>query len=274
MTLFTDNLKKSFYLLFLTVFFLSAGLVQIISGQQGLALFPEKPQPAIFVHDYSGWLTPEQKNKLEKDLRSYHDSTSTQILLMIRPDIGDYDLSSYAFELGERWGVGTKDFDNGIIILAKTESPGRGIFIATGYGVEEFLTDALSKRIIESIFLPNFRQGDYYKGLNEGIEAIRQVLSGQFKGIPDEQDKSPINWIIVLIVIIIIIKTIGSNSGRMMTGKGAYGTGFPVGFPGGYYGGGGRGSIGRTGGGGFGGSFGGGSFGGGGAGGGGAGGSW
>lgn len=265
MTLFTDSSTKLIFLLF-TGWLLSVIAPQQVQAQEADNLFPPKPQPAVFVHDYSGWLKPEQKNKLERDLRSYYDSTSTQIVVMIRPDMGDYDLSSYAFELGERWGVGKKGLDNGIVVVVRTENPGRGIFIATGYGIEEFLTDALSKRITENIILPNFRQGNYYKGLDDGLAAIRQVLSGQFQGIPDGSDTSPINWIIVLIVIIIIIRIIGSNSGRMMTGKGSYGTGFPIGFPRGYYGE-GRGSFGGSRGGGFGGGFGGGSFGGGGAGG-------
>src|SRR5690554_3183591 len=102
-----------------------------LSAQRVDDVFPEKPQPAVFVHDYSNWLQSGQKSKLEQDLRNYHDSTSTQIVLMIRPDFGDYDLSSYAFELGERWGVGQSQTDNGIVIVVKTEDPGRGIFIAT-----------------------------------------------------------------------------------------------------------------------------------------------
>lgn len=239
------------------------------------ALFPPKPEPAVFVHDYSNWLTPGQKNALEMRLRDYYDSTSTQIVVMIRPDIGDYDLSSYSFELGERWGVGEKGKNNGVVMTIKTEAPGRGIFIATGYGTEEFLTDARTRRIIETIILPRFRQGQNFDGIQKGVEAVQQVLAGQFQNIPGSSDQGiPVIFIIILIIIVIIIIIIINNSGRMHTGGGSYDSGLPKVHPRRHYRGGASWGTGSSwggsswsGGSSWGGGFGGGSFGGGGAGG-------
>ncbi|MFN4257325.1 MAG: TPM domain-containing protein, partial [Saprospiraceae bacterium] len=95
-------------------------------AQTDAALFPPKPEPAVYVHDYAGWLTPDEKTRLEQKLVRYSDTTSTQIVVMIRPDIGDYDKASYAFELGNRWGIGRKQKNNGVVVLIKTEAPERG----------------------------------------------------------------------------------------------------------------------------------------------------
>ncbi|MEZ4892734.1 MAG: TPM domain-containing protein [Saprospiraceae bacterium] len=95
-----------------------------------------KPDPAVYVHDYASWLSQSEMMFSRQKLRAYHDSTSTQIVVLIRPDIGDYDRSSYAFELGNRWGVGQKGKEQQVVMLVKTEQPERGVFIATGYGAE------------------------------------------------------------------------------------------------------------------------------------------
>ncbi len=121
-------------------------------------LFPEKPNPAVFVHDYSGWLTPDEQIRLETRLQQYEDSTSTEIVVMIRPDIGDYDKASYAVELLNRWGVGKKGKNNGLVMLIKTEPPQRGVFITTGYGAEGGLNDGKIGTIIRTRMIPFFNK--------------------------------------------------------------------------------------------------------------------
>ncbi len=259
-------------------------LVQGITawGQSDANLFPPKPEPAVYVHDYAGWLTPSDKANLEMKLRRYWDSTSTQIVVMIRPDIGDYDKSSYAFELGNRWGIGRKDKNNGVLMLVKTEAPERGIFIATGYGTEGALPDILSGSIVRNTMAPYFRQQQYAAGINAGVDDIIKALSGEFQADPQSEMSDAEALAIVgaafLIFFLLIAFVVwrarkkGSwythSGGPLSRGtRGGLGGGWWVGG-GGFGGGGGGGWSGGGGGGGFdGGSFGGGSFGGGGAGG-------
>jgi uncharacterized protein len=155
-----------------------------LPAQNKADLFPPKPDPAVFVHDYAGWLSAGQRNALEQRLRAYNDSTSTQIVVMIRNEIGDYDKASYAFELGRRWGVGTKEKDNGVLMLIKPEPPERGIFIATGYGAEGALPDILAGRIVRNTMAPYFRQQQYYEGISAGLDDIISALKGEFKADP------------------------------------------------------------------------------------------
>jgi uncharacterized protein len=150
-------------------------------AQTNSELFPTKPVPAVYVHDDSGWLNASQKEALEIKLRRYWDSTSTQIVVMIRRDIGDYDKASYAFELGNRWGIGRKDKDNGVVMLIKSEPPERGIFIATGYGTEGALPDITCARIVRNTMAPYFKRQQYYEGINAGVDDIILALKGEFK---------------------------------------------------------------------------------------------
>ncbi len=171
-------------------------------SQSDEALFPPKPDPAVYVHDYTGWLNPDQKMALEQKLRRYWDSTTTQIVVMIRPDIGDYDKASYAFELGKRWGIGRQDKDNGVVVLVKSEPPERGIFIATGYGVEGALPDITAGRIIRNTMAPYFKQQQYYEGINAGVDDIIKALRGEFKS--DDQPKDATAGLVVLLVFLTI----------------------------------------------------------------------
>ncbi|MCC6460051.1 MAG: TPM domain-containing protein [Saprospiraceae bacterium] len=252
-------------------------LSPLLWGQEATPLFPDKPDPVVHVHDYAGWLSGAEMAQLEAKLRRYSDSTSTQIVVMIRPDIGDYDKSSYAFELGNRWGIGRKDKNNGIVMLIKSEPPDRGIFIATGYGTEGALPDITAGQIIRNTMGPFFRQQRYFDGINAGLDDVIRALSGEFKS--DAKDKVKIRgngtFVLIMVVIFIILfvylmiqsarrRTLYSNSGpnRRRRDDDWWGGGF-----GGFGGGFGGGSSGGWGGGGGGDSFGGGSFGGGGAGG-------
>jgi uncharacterized protein len=248
-------------------------------AQQDKKLFPDKPTPAVYVHDYAGWLAPQEISALEQKIRAYHDSTTTQIVVMIRPDIGDYDKSSYAFELGNRWGIGRSDKDNGVVMLIKTQAPERGIFIATGYGTEGALPDITAGMIIRNTMGPYFRQQQYYQGINAGVDDIIQALSGEFKAEPSKPLSTGEAIFIVLFIGLIFFLVVGgivyrlrkfsqfiSHDGSKRVNRRDHDGGFGGGWMGGGWGGGSSGGGGGWGGGG-GGSFGGGSFGGGGAGG-------
>jgi len=248
-------------------------------AQSDAGLFPPKPEPAVYVHDYSGWLQPNQISALEQKLRNYWDSTSTQVVVMIRPDIGDYDKASYAFELGNRWGIGRKDKNNGVVMLIKSEAPDRGIFIATGYGTEGALPDITAGQIIRNTMGPYFRQQQYYEGINAGLDNIIAALEGEFQKEPSHEAGKGVSILVLLFIALIFFLVMGAivyklrNIGQMITHDGRskkrnrdddnFGGGWWIG--GGGFGGGSSG--GGSWGGGGGGSFGGGSFGGGGAGG-------
>jgi len=247
---------------------------------QGIELyFPKKPNPARLVIDDErlDLLTQAQEEALERKLVAYDDSTSNQILVVTTADIGDYDISDFALELGRAWGVGNKDFNNGIVlvVLVDKERNKRKVWIATGYGLEGAIPDITAKQIIENDIVPNFKANDIYRGLDEGTSDLMRAAAGEYKPPAGygsrKRGKSGGNiWvaIIIFIIIMVILSNINRRGGGMMSRRGyrKWNNTPPIWwFPSGGSGGGGGGWSG-SGGGGFGG-FGGGSFGGGGAGG-------
>lgn len=265
------QIKYILLLIFVQVWTLS------LQGQSE-GVIPPRPEPAVYVNDFSNWLDASQKHILEQELRAMHDTTSTQIVVIIRPDIGDYDRASYATEIGNKWGIGQSEKDNGIVMLVVTEGSQRGVFISTGYGLEGAMPDVIASRIARNM-VPYFQQGDFFGGIAFGVHSIRQATHGEYDA--DMREGSPIPSLLVLLSIFVIIFLImylmSKHRGRMITGYGGYDDpDWPGGYPTSrqkrgstiFWGGGwGGGSGGGFGGGGFGGgSFGGGSFGGGGGG--------
>lgn len=229
--------------------------------------FPAKPNR--LVNDYADMLTDREEEALEQKLRTYSDTTSTQIAVVLMTSIGGYDPNQYAAELGERWGVGTGKYDNGLIILVAKQE--RTVTIQTGYGLEEFVPDALAKRITERTLKPAFAKGQFYEGLDRATSLIIDLASGAYQadqtmtGEGEEGGPSIIFIIIIVILALIIFSKMGGGRGGRGGRRYSRTFGGPVIVPGGFgtFRSGG-GMFGGGGGGGFGG-FGGGSFGGGGA---------
>ncbi|MGJ7033313.1 TPM domain-containing protein [Niabella hirudinis] len=263
-------MKKFFLLYFL--------FVSVWCFAQVESVIPNPPNPPRLVSDFTGrFLTPEQVQALERKLVAYDDSTSNQIAVVIVDDLKGYSRDDYAIALGRKWGVGgQKQFNNGVVVLINAGSKDRGLFIATGYGLEGAITDLVADQIIQQIIIPDFKRGDNYRGLDEGTDALIQAAAGRFKA-PEgyhKQGKGIGFGTIVLIIIVVIVFVAfmsggGNGGGGYVSRRGYRGGGGWI-IPGGGWsgGGGGGGWSGGGGGGGFGG------FGGGGFGGGGAGGSW
>ena len=255
--------------LVLTLFLI--GMVATAFSQNGI---PDAPKKQTSLYDYANLMSPQEQQFLERNLIRYSDSTSTQIVVVTLTSIGANDIAMFGAELGQKWGIGQKGKDNGILVLvAKTE---RKINISTGYGVEHLLTDALSRRIIEQLIKPQFKSGNFYAGLDKGTQAIFQVLNGEFKASPkkktSKRDNTPKIKGLFIIIILILYFVFRNRSGGGGSGRGRRNASSDIltailfssmGRSSGF--GGGSSSGGFGGGGGFSGGFGGGGFGGGGA---------
>jgi len=161
-----------------TLFIVLFTFVLSVSGQ-----IPERPNPPRLVNDFAGVLSKNEYNNLENSLEQFARQTSTQILVVTVPDLQGYDPADYAFQLGIKWGVGQKDKDNGLVILLKPKtSESRGqVFVATGYGLEAVLPDAIVNRdIVDNEMIPRFERNDYYAGLAAGINVIMDITRGEY----------------------------------------------------------------------------------------------
>lgn len=143
---------------------------------------PERPNPARLVNDMAGVLSTREQQSLEQDLQQYARSTSTQIVVVTVPSFNGYDASDYAFQLGEKWGVGQKGKDNGVVVLfkPKTTSSNGQVFIASGYGLEGILPDATVNQIVRNEMIPRFQQNDIYGGLAQACSVIKSLAAKEF----------------------------------------------------------------------------------------------
>jgi uncharacterized protein len=180
--------------IFLFVFLMTNGIVWSQSD------FPAKPNPPRLVNDFSNTLNREEIAALENKLVSYNDSTSSQVTIVLVKSLGLYEISDYAFQLGDLWGIGQKDKDNGVLILAAIAD--RKVFIATGYGLEGAIPDALTKRIVEQLIVPNFKMDNYYLGLDQATDMIFKLASGEYKA---DQMTSSGNHVGALIMFLLFI---------------------------------------------------------------------
>ena len=248
---------------FLYIFLFACGLsingfcqTQTVSIEK---VINNRPNPPKLVNDYAGVLTPDQQQTLENKLVKLDDSTFTQIAVVIVSTLEGMDPADVALKIGRSWGVGNKKNNSGVIFLIAVQD--RKVNISPGYGLEGALPDITAGHIIRNVIVPNFKGSDYYRGIDEGTDAIIKAVKGEYKTTREKGSgglsAGKILLIIIIIVFILSAGSGGGGGGTFMSRRGAGPLFFPMG--GGF--GGGRDS---SGGGGFGG-FGGGSFGGGGA---------
>jgi uncharacterized protein len=167
------SLKRLFLSLMAVFFFISA-------RAQSDDCYP--PRPNGLVVDAVGILQADEIAALETKLRTLNNETSNQVVVVIIDELCAGDAAMTAYEIGARWKVGQKEFDNGVVILVKpTGGPGeRHTFIATGYGLEGAIPDATAKLIVDNEMIPQFKDGNYYAGLDAAITVISELATGEY----------------------------------------------------------------------------------------------
>lgn len=233
-----------------------------------------RPSPPRLVNDFAHVLSPGEIEVLEQKLVEYDKKTSNQIVIVTVSELGDYPDYDFANSIGEKWGVGNKGYDNGVVLIASfKDPPGRKkVFIGTGYGLSNPLNNKVCREIVNNEIIPSFKDGDYFEGFKKGTDGIIAAIGGKYQapsGYYKNKKGLGVAGIIFIIIIVIIISAIRNRGGGggMLSRRGFGGWLGPTFLGGGGWSGGGGGWSGGGGGGGGFGGFGGGSFGGGGGGG-------
>jgi uncharacterized protein len=198
----------------LTFLFLAA----FIAGSTFAQDIPDPLYPPRLVNDYTAKLKEGQFQHLERKLRAFNDSSSTQIVIVIVKSLNGYTKEEFADRLGEKWGVGQKDKDNGIVVLVKPKYPNENgeVWISVGYGLEGVIPDALAKRIVNNDMIPSFKQGDYFTGLDKATNTLISLSRGEFSGEDyiKANKGTPLGIAIPIIIIILIFIFMRRNSGN------------------------------------------------------------
>src|SRR5215471_6769842 len=171
---------------------------------------PTFPTLSGRVVDDANLLSTADKQALTADLKALEEKSSDQVVVVTLPSLQGYSIEDYGYQLGRHWGIGTKQLNNGVLLIVAPNE--RKVRIEVGRGLEPTLTDALSSIIINTSILPKFRTGDLAGGIKDGVRDITKVLTGDAAEIVErakaktrhDVDEPAINWLMVIFWLLII----------------------------------------------------------------------
>jgi uncharacterized protein len=153
------------------------GCLLLVVGVAGAAELQAVPPLTARVTDRSGTLDAGQRAALEAKLEAFERDKGSQIAVLIVPTVQPESVEQYALRVVEAWQLGRRGVDDGALLLVATAD--RKMRIEVGYGLEGALNDATAKRIISELISPRFRQGDFYGGIDAGVDAMIKVIAGE-----------------------------------------------------------------------------------------------
>lgn len=157
----------------IALFFFAVALMLPCQSQS----FQEVPKLEGRVTDLANLLTESEESFLKNQLKELEDTKGSQLAILTVYSTEPETIEQFSIRVVDQWKLGRSDVDDGILlIIAKND---RKLRIEVGYGLEGAIPDVYAKRIINNVIVPHFRDGDYYLGVEEGIEAIISLIEGE-----------------------------------------------------------------------------------------------
>ena len=175
------------------------------------------------VVDQANILSPAQKLDLESKLRANYPKTGFALVVATVNSLEGYSIEDYGYRLGRHWQLGDKDKDNGVILLVAPNE--RKVRIETGYGADDYLTDAVSGLIIRQQIIPKFKAGDMGGGIVAGTDALiaklqlppeeakKQAAAVTAAEKKRQKDVNPIPVVFIVVIFFVIISSIARRAG-------------------------------------------------------------
>jgi uncharacterized protein len=207
------------------------------------------PKLSARVTDLTGTLTAEEQSTLEQKLAAFEAAKGAQLAVLVVPTTKPEEIEQYSIRVVDQWKLGRgtvngKRVDDGaLLIIAKDD---HRIRIEVGYGLEGVLTDAMSNRIIAETITPAFREGNFYGGIDGGLDQMMKLVEGEALPPPEHAWQSgrhgsgsalfPELLFAVLVGSVVLRGIFGRTLGSAFTGAGAgllvYLAGFALAFAG------------------------------------------
>jgi len=208
--------------------FLNLVLILVFSGIYASSIGQDLvhvPEISTYVTDQTGTLDAQESQTLESKLQNLEETRGSQIIVLLIPSTYPEEIEQFGIRVADTLKIGRKGIDDGVILIVAKED--RRVRIEVGYGLEGAIPDAYAKRIIEQIIKPDFRDGQYFSGINHGVDALISLIEGEGLPLPeargggetaDQQAPFIFMLIIFMIVVLPIVKSILGNK---MQSKGA-----------------------------------------------------
>ncbi|HPD18263.1 MAG TPA: TPM domain-containing protein [Candidatus Goldiibacteriota bacterium] len=228
---------KNFFLF--TLFFLCYALVH--------SLNIDSLNPSGWINDYASLLDYEEKSRIESLISEFEQKTGNEIAVVIIKSLEENDLEDFTNRLFEKWGVGKKGKDNGIMLLVALDE--KKIRMEVGYGLEAMINDAIAGEIIREKIAPFFKRGLYAEGIYSGVFEIVSIIADKTGVKIDKKNTSEYSKIdkifsavFLFVLIFFILPFLFSNPWLLYFflfpgGGGSHRGGFGGGFGGGGFGG-------------------------------------
>ncbi len=170
------------------------------------------------VVDLTATLSADQIATLEQKLKAFEDRKGSQLAVLIVPTTQPKTIEQYALRVVEQWKLGRKKVDDGaLLLIAKND---RKLRVEVGYGLEGALNDATSKRIIDEIITPKFRNGDFAGGISDGADRILKVIDGEPLPAPKPEGELPdLSAIGEYFPFLLIVVLVGGGIFRAIFGR-------------------------------------------------------
>jgi len=139
------------------------------------------PKPSGYLNDFEYLFTESERTTIDSLLLDFANRTSIQVAVVtIATSMTTNDsLDAFTLKIANSWGVGQKGKNNGVLVGISRAY--RKIRIQNGYGIEKILTDLETKEIIETDFIPSFRDAEYFHGTLIGLKSLMTILEERYK---------------------------------------------------------------------------------------------
>ncbi len=162
-------IKKTFL-----VFILFVAIVSSVQAQEE----PVVPSYRGYINDFANVIEPSDESAIEALAQELDRKTTAQIAVLTIPTTKPLTIQQYSVAVFDKWGIGTKAKDNGVLILMAVND--RKVWITTGYGLEGAIPDAVASQIVNQVMIPQFKQGQLSKGLLLGSVAVAQLAAKEY----------------------------------------------------------------------------------------------
>ncbi len=202
------------------------------------------PSYSGYVNDFADLLSKETEESLSEKIKDLAAKTTAEVAVVTVESIAPESIDEYVNKLFEKWGVGRKGKDNGILILVAVKE--RKTRIEVGYGLEGAVTDAQASKIIRNVMLPYFKQGNFERGIDLAVQSViglvakeYEVKIGDLEAVPLKPARTgsgskSVGFIIFLVIFFAAFSILGARKrGGKNSGGGHYGGGFWTGGSGG-----------------------------------------
>ncbi|MHB0916509.1 MAG: TPM domain-containing protein [Thiobacillus sp.] len=151
------------------------------------------------VTDLTATLSADQVAALEGKLAAFEAQQGSQIAVLLLPTTQPEDIAQFGIRVAEQWKIGREKVDDGVILIVAKDD--RKLRLEVGYGLEGAIPDAIARRVIAETITPHFKAGDYYGGIDAGVQQLMRVIEGEPLPAPSQARSDGDDGAFVMLIV-------------------------------------------------------------------------